>query len=61
MNIFCFQDQRAVEYIPCTNGAFTVEKYELFLSKFYSKADLHFCNVSCIFVENSDEKKVVLS
>ena len=29
--------------------------------QFYSKADLHLCNVSCIFVENSDKKKVVLS
>ena len=45
--VFCYPDQKLVEFIPGTTESFTVEKYkEEFLSKPYSKMDLFLCNIS---------------
>ena len=59
--ILCFPDQKVVEYIPLAREVFTVEKYKELLSKPYSNVDLYLWNISNIFVDNSNENKVVVS
>ena len=55
--VFCYPDQKIVQFIPGSNKEFTVELYKEEIGKPYSKIDLFLCNVST--VDNAVDRKVV--